>query len=95
MRGLIFLVLAAYLVTRLLRALPVLARWTAEGRRPLACNVCMSVWGALLALLLRELQPLALEWAAVAGGALWALELAETLRPPPLPPPLARGPGNV
>lgn len=87
---------AAYLLTRLARVLPVLARWTAEGRRPLACNVCMAVWSSLAALVLRELVPAGLEWAAVAGGALWLLELAEVLRPPPLPPPmLAPGPEDV
>lgn len=92
----LMLIGAAYLLTRLLRVLPVLARWAAEGRRPLACNVCMAVWSALLALVLRELQPRALDWAAVAGGVLWALELAEVLRPPPLPPPmLAPGPEDV
>ena len=37
---------AAY-ATVLLRLLPGIRSLTAEGRKPFACDVCMSFWGAL------------------------------------------------
>lgn len=90
--------LVAFYLTRLARTLPILRTWTAEGIKPLACNVCMSWWTSLLVALAVVLwepygyahpgEPFlnACIYAFPSAGAcLLLLEWVESLEPP-IPP---------
>ena len=85
-----WLIPAAWFLVRLARVLPVLERVNRQGRRPIACNVCMAFWAGLAAWGLRWVagdDPVQI--LGVAGLVLAGLELAELLRPgapPPFPP---------
>lgn len=98
--------LAAFFAVRALRLLDRIpltraplpfARWTAEGVKPWACDLCMSAWSTLGVVSL-ALSPYAagadlawwlfavVRWWASAALCLWCLTLAAALRPPPPPP---------
>lgn len=74
---LILLALAGYALTRLARKL---SPWLA-ARRPVGCNVCMSVWAPLA---FYWAPPVVLGMAAASGACLLLLEFAESLAPPPV-----------
>lgn len=82
----LILALAAFYLTRLLRKL---SPWLA-ARKPVGCNECMSAWAPLGISLVdgvRRLDFRPLPWltiVAASGVCLLLLEVAETLRPPPI-----------
>ncbi len=79
--------LAGFYTTEFVRKLPYVENWTLLGKRPWACNVCMSAWTTFLwwAVLHGAHGPLAAF--AGAGIALGLLHWSDHLVPP-TPPPL-------
>jgi hypothetical protein len=77
--------LASFFGVRVLRVLPVLRDWFAAGRKPLACNVCLTFWvaGACTVALVATTSPVAALWWAWPCGAGIALALLEWLGQPP------------
>jgi hypothetical protein len=73
----LLLALAGYALTRLARKL---SPWMA-ARRPVGCNVCMSVWAPLA---FYWAPAVVLELAAAAGACLLLLDYSETIAPKPI-----------
>lgn len=76
----IYLALAALLVTQALRTFDFLGSW--RERKPLACDLCMSVWTTLAVAGVAKLDRLPVDWLNwfAAGGLCYVLL---RLLPPP------------
>jgi len=85
--------LCSYFVVQVVRRLPVIEDLALSGRRPFACDVCMSFWSAaMLAIVWYALYHAFswVTWLGAAGMCFALLTLGQgtpvTLPPPPRPP---------
>lgn len=66
--------LAAMWLTTAVRAVPPFKAWTQAGRKPWACQLCMSLWSTLALVLALVVSHVAMAWLHGALTWRWALD---------------------
>ncbi|MGE3632250.1 MAG: hypothetical protein AB7P00_20290 [Sandaracinaceae bacterium] len=85
-------------LTLIVRRLPPVAGWVAQGRKPFACNLCCATWTTLGMAVVHGLVThdawIAAAWLPAVAIATWALHHADPPPPPAFALPEAEEPGS-